>query len=123
MHRPLSLLAWATAAYATSLRSACTVSHIRESLPEGGYILGVTFDHSSVTVNPVYNASHSGEVFFPDATINYCNVTFSYTHTGSDQSVILGYYMPSPTTSRTGSSLLEVVHTLFNLALCPHPVV
>ncbi|KAJ5118718.1 uncharacterized protein N7443_007650 [Penicillium atrosanguineum] len=96
MHRALSLLAWSCAAYATSLRSACTASHIRDSLPEDGYILGVIFDHSSVTASPVYNASHSGEVFFPDATINYCNITFSYTHTGSDQSVIVGYYMPSP---------------------------
>ncbi|KAJ5724325.1 tannase [Penicillium malachiteum] len=92
----LSLLAFASTAFATSLRSACTTSRVRESLPEDGYILGVTFDKDSVTANTVYNASHSGSVFFPDAAINYCNVTFSYTHTGSDQSVIVGYYMPAP---------------------------
>ncbi|KAJ5703277.1 tannase [Penicillium malachiteum] len=53
----------------------------------------------------VSNASHSGEVFFPDATINYCNVTFSYTHTGSDQSVIVGYYMPAPDAFETSGSM------------------
>ncbi|KAJ5913085.1 tannase [Penicillium tannophilum] len=96
MNRALILLASASAAYATSLSSACTAARVRNSLPEDGYILGVTFDHDSVTANAVYNSSHSDEVFFPDATINYCNVTFSYTHEGSDDSVIVGYYMPAP---------------------------
>jgi tannase len=96
MYQAWLLLASAGVAYATSLSSACTVARVRDSLPEDGYILGVTFDHDSVTANAVYNSSHSDEAFFPDATINYCNVTFSYTHAGSDDSVIVGYYMPAP---------------------------
>lgn len=95
MQRSIAILSWAAAAYATSLSSTCTVSHIKSSLPEDGYILGVTFDHSSVTANAVYNTSYSN-YFFPDATIDYCNVTFSYSHAGSDDTVILGYYMPAP---------------------------
>lgn len=96
MNKFLSLLALSSVAYATSLGSACTVSRIRDSLPKNDYILGVTFDHDSVTANAVYNSSHSDGTFFPDATIDFCNVTFSYTHSGLDQTVIVGYYLPSP---------------------------
>ncbi|CAI7605229.1 unnamed protein product [Penicillium palitans] len=91
-----AILDTTSVAYATSLGSACTVSRVRDSLPENDYILGVTFDHDSVTANAVYNSSHSDGTFFPDATIDFCNVTFSYTHSGLDQTVIVGYYLPSP---------------------------
>ncbi|KGO59552.1 Tannase/feruloyl esterase [Penicillium expansum] len=96
MNQLLSFLTLASVAYATSLGSACTVSRIRDSLPENNYILGVTFGHDSVTANAVYNSSHSDGTFFPDATIDFCNVTFSYTHSGLDQTVIVGYYLPAP---------------------------
>lgn len=86
----------ASTAYATSLANACNPSRIRNFLPEDGYILGVTFDKNSVTANAVYNSSYAHSVPFPDATTDFCNVTFSCTHTELDQSVILGYYVPVP---------------------------
>lgn len=96
LQHALSLLALGSAAYATSLGTSCTAANVRAALPEDGYILGTKFDESSVTANAVYNSSISDENFFPDGVISFCNVTFSYTHEGSGQDVIVGYYMPSP---------------------------
>lgn len=36
-------------------------------------------------------------MFFPDATYDYCNVTFSYAHNGRGDNVNLQYWLPSPT--------------------------
>ncbi|PYH92492.1 tannase and feruloyl esterase [Aspergillus ellipticus CBS 707.79] len=90
------LLTGSGAAYAASLAEYCTTSRVASSLPDDDFILGVSFDKSSVTANAVYNETNTDDNFFPDATINYCNVTFSYEHAESGISVIVGYYLPGP---------------------------
>lgn len=86
----------ASAAAATSLADVCTTSHVRSALPANGTLFGLSMTPSSVTANPVYNASTSGQLFFPNATYDYCNVTFSYTHNGRGDNVNLQYWLPSP---------------------------
>ncbi|PQE27725.1 Tannase feruloyl esterase protein [Rutstroemia sp. NJR-2017a BVV2] len=92
----LFLVSGATTATAASLASVCSTSHISSALSAIENINGITLNANSVTANAVYNETHTGETFFPDDTINYCNVTFSYTHNGLNDTVLLGYYMPAP---------------------------
>lgn len=83
----------------TSLASVCTADYVSSVLPAAGSIdgLGITFDTSSVTANAVYNYSTTDETMWPDASFDFCNVTFSYSHDGLDgDSVILKYWLPSP---------------------------
>ncbi|KAI3023166.1 Ankyrin repeats (3 copies) family protein [Aspergillus niger] len=84
----------ATAAHAASLADVCTTSNVKAALPSSVY--GLTMIPSSVTASPVYNASTSGQVFFPDATYDYCGVTFNYTHNGRGDTVKLQYWLPAP---------------------------
>lgn len=87
----------ASGAYATSsLADVCTSSYVRQAMPSNGTIEGIIVNLSSVTANPVYNASSSGQEFFPDATFDYCNVTVSYSHDGLQDNVNLYYWLPSP---------------------------
>jgi tannase len=48
-------------------------------LEDDSYI-GINVDASSVSVLTGYNYSVSDNVMFPDATIDYCQVTFAYSH-------------------------------------------
>lgn len=80
-------------ANAASLADVCTTSKVQTSLPSG--LLGLTIDASSVTASPVYNASTSGQVFFPDATFDFCNVTLAYSHNGRDDQVLLNFWLPT----------------------------
>jgi tannase len=82
--------------HSLSLDEVCTTSHVQASLPANGTILGIAPDASSVTANAVYNASTSASDFFPAATYDYCNITFSYTHTGKSDIVHVQYWLPSP---------------------------
>ncbi|KUJ06809.1 feruloyl esterase-like protein B precursor [Mollisia scopiformis] len=81
------------------LYDVCTTSYVSASLSHDVIYLGttpVTIDPSSIQVNPVLNNSVSGSANFPDATFDYCNVTFAYTHTGRNDSVLVAYWLPSP---------------------------
>lgn len=89
----LTASATAAVAQATSLNDACTVSHVRNSLPENGTYI---FYPSTVTANAVYNTTVSGQTFYPDATFDYCNITFAYGHAGKDDRVLQEYWLPSP---------------------------
>lgn len=82
--------------YATTLDGVCTSSYVQASLPSADFYTGITIDNSSVSATPVYNTSVSGQDFFPDATFDYCNVSFAYTHNGRDDQVLLWYWLPAP---------------------------
>lgn len=61
----------------------CSVSHVQNSLPLNGTLLGIEMIPSSVEFNV---ANHSGQ--------SYCNISVSYTHTGKNDSVLLNYALP-----------------------------
>ncbi|KAI9643304.1 hypothetical protein NHQ30_007922 [Ciborinia camelliae] len=87
----------AAAASAACLADVCTTSYIASTLSSIGTPLkGATINTATITANAVYNQSETGSVFAPDAIIDFCNVTFQYTHDGQNDNVIVGYYMPSP---------------------------
>lgn len=80
----------------TSLATVCTSTYVQNALPLDA-ISGVQIDQTSITVNPVYNASFTDSDFFPNAyDQSYCNVTFSYSHTGKSDSIIVWYWLPAP---------------------------
>lgn len=69
---------------------------VAASLPANDILFGLSMNPSSVTASPVYNASASGQFVFPNATYDYCNVTFSYAHKGRGDNVNLQYWLPNP---------------------------
>ncbi|KAL5328841.1 hypothetical protein ACEPPN_002349 [Leptodophora sp. 'Broadleaf-Isolate-01'] len=92
----ISTTALAVGAYAVTINDVCTTSYVQASLPADGFVRGLTFDSTSVTASPVFNASVSGAEMFPDATFDFCNVTFAYTHDGTSDTVHLNYWLPAP---------------------------
>ncbi|KAG4439177.1 hypothetical protein IFR05_005330 [Cadophora sp. M221] len=93
---PISTAALAFGAFAVTINDVCTTSYVQASLPADGFVRGLTFDSTSVTASPVFNASVSGAEMFPDATFDFCNVTFAYTHDGTSDTVHLNYWLPAP---------------------------
>ena len=83
-------------ASAASLNDVCTPAYVRAHLPVPGFYQGLSLDTSSVTANPVTQASVVNNAFFPDATFNYCNVSFTYSHDGLEDEVALTYWLPAP---------------------------
>ncbi|KAK4508749.1 hypothetical protein PRZ48_002488 [Zasmidium cellare] len=82
-------------ASASSLAGVCTTAHARASLPHDAY-QGILIDDSSVQANSFSNISIS-DVMYPDAVIDYCNVTFAYSHEGRvDDRVLVTYWLPAP---------------------------
>jgi len=90
----LLAVAAVSVARAASLASLCTSSHVISSLPLD--LFGMTIDSTSITAAPVYNASSSGSVMFPDAIFDYCNITMAYSHNGRGDQVVLNFWTPSP---------------------------
>lgn len=94
------LAAMSLTAHAASLADVCTTSYVAAHLPASGYYgdYALTVDSSSVTANPVYNFSVGAvySPFFPAATFDYCNVSFTYSHDGRDDSVLLTLWLPAP---------------------------
>ncbi|KAF5878767.1 putative tannase subunit protein [Botrytis fragariae] len=91
-----AIAAAAATASADSLTDICTTAVAKAALPADGTLFGSSVIPSSVTANVVYNTSVSGQTFFPDATVNFCNVTFSYTHNGRGDNVVLTLWLPAP---------------------------
>ncbi|KAJ5832114.1 hypothetical protein N7474_000425 [Penicillium riverlandense] len=92
-----ALLGSASIAQATtSLDDVCTVSYVKKSLPADDFISGIAVDSSSVTAQPFTNVKIASANFYPDATIDFCNVTFAYTHSGRNDRVLVNYWLPPP---------------------------
>jgi tannase len=81
---------------ALTLDELCTNSYITAHFPAVDFFDGITLEPSTVNTTSYTNASTAGGVFFPAATYDYCQVTFSYTHNGRNDSVALTYWLPSP---------------------------
>ena len=99
MYLPASIyVIWITiaAASAASLGQVCTSSYVQASLPSVGFYNGVSIDTSSVAATSVYNTSVSNQNNYPDATFDYCNVSFAYSHNGRNDQVLVWYWLPSP---------------------------
>ena len=74
---------------ATTLEHICSPAYITQALPPSGYLKGITVDTSSVVATTVQNVSMTGTVDFPAATIDFCNVTWAYSHQGRSDKVAL----------------------------------
>lgn len=91
-----ALAAAGSIAQAATLQDVCTSSYAKAALPADDFLAGVTIDPSTITASAVTNSSVSGSVYYPDATFDYCNVTFAYTHNGLDDQVYVQYWLPTP---------------------------
>lgn len=80
---------------ASTLNSLCSPKYVANVLPTSDFGLGISVA-SNVTAAPVYNYTTSEQVFFPGSTIDFCNVTLSYSHNGLDDKVLLEIWLPAP---------------------------
>ncbi|KAH8668918.1 Tannase/feruloyl esterase [Xylariales sp. PMI_506] len=79
-----------------TLEDLCTTDYAKTALPADSTIPGITIDASSIQVSLVTNSSVTG-VFFPTSTIDYCNITFAYSHNGlANDTVHVSYWVPAP---------------------------
>lgn len=85
---------------ATTLDDICTPSYVASHLPASGYYgdYAISINAGSVTANPVanYTVGPLDSPMFPAASFDYCNVTFSYSHDGRGDSVLLTFWLPTP---------------------------
>ncbi|KAI1656003.1 feruloyl esterase-like protein B precursor [Daldinia decipiens] len=92
----LGLSALIGAARAASLSDYCTPAFATGVLPVQDLGLGVTIDVSSVSAILATNKSVSSE-WFGTAAIDYCNITFAYSHNGIANDVVhVSYLVPPP---------------------------
>ncbi|CZR55644.1 related to tannase precursor [Phialocephala subalpina] len=91
-----AVAAFSSMVQALTLDDLCTTSYITAHFPAVDFYDGITLDPTSINTTAVTNASTSGSVFFPDATFDYCQVTFTYSHNGRNDSVALTYWLPTP---------------------------
>ncbi|KIV81328.1 hypothetical protein PV11_03519 [Exophiala sideris] len=94
--RRFTIAALLTVTRASTLNDVCTPSYVQRHLPAPGFYQGVTVNTSTVTANPVTNVTVADNDFFPDATFDYCNVSFTYSHDGVNDEVVLTYWLPTP---------------------------
>lgn len=74
----------------------CMISYAQVSLPSNNFYPGLTIDPSSVRATPDFNAEVIDQNMFPNAVFDYCNGTFSYSHSGFDDQVLVTYWLPTP---------------------------
>ncbi|KAI8965488.1 feruloyl esterase-like protein B precursor [Daldinia sp. FL1419] len=81
---------------AASLSDYCTSAYATSVLPVQNLGLGITVDTSSVSATLATNISVSSE-WFGTAEIDYCNITFAYSHDGiANDAVHVSYLVPPP---------------------------
>lgn len=91
-----------TSVACASLQDVCTASYIQASLPMQDLYLSdwgniaIAIDQSSVTATPFTNYSASGNVMYPDASFDFCEVNFAYSHPGRNDRVQVQYWLPAP---------------------------
>lgn len=85
----------ATAAAAFSL-SDCTTSYVSPLLPTStdDVPTGIAIHADTLTVASHYNYSVSDLLMWEDAVIEFCEVSFSYSHQNRDDSINVTYYLP-----------------------------
>lgn len=94
--RVLAAAASISAINAASLSDVCSSTYAQAALPASDFYPGITIDSSSTTAALVTNSSTTSE-WFPTETIEYCNVTFAYSHNGiTDDIVHVSYLVPAP---------------------------
>lgn len=92
----LSLSGVLTLVQAASLADICTVDYVTTALPVEDLGLAVTIDTSSVSVALTTNKT-IGSSWYPSAVVDYCTVTFAYSHNGlNNDTVHVSYLVPSP---------------------------
>lgn len=79
----------------SSLNSLCSPKYVASVLPTSDFGLGISIA-KNVSASPVFNYSSPSQVFFPGSTIDFCNVTLSYSHNGLNDEVLLRIWLPSP---------------------------
>ncbi|KAJ5913924.1 tannase and feruloyl esterase [Penicillium tannophilum] len=84
------------AASATSLSKACTKEFVKSNLPtsDDKIPLGITIDESSVTANTYRNYSVTDATFWENVNIDFCEVSFAYSHDNQDDKIVVEYWMP-----------------------------
>ncbi|TGO81177.1 hypothetical protein BPOR_1298g00020 [Botrytis porri] len=77
-----------------TLTDICTSTYLAANFLADDFYDGITLDPTCITAKTVTNATASS-VFYPNAVIDYCAVTFKYSHNGLDDSVLLTYWIPA----------------------------
>ncbi|KAK9425312.1 putative Tannase subunit [Seiridium unicorne] len=92
----LAAAALPAVAQALTLDDICTEEFATAALPAAGFSPGITIDNTSVTTTATYGSEVESE-WYPTATIDYCNVTFAYTHDAiAGDLVHVTYWLPAP---------------------------
>ncbi|KAI0844919.1 feruloyl esterase-like protein B precursor [Daldinia vernicosa] len=92
----IGLSALVGSARAVSLSDYCTATFATSVLPTQDLGLGVTLDVSSVSATLATNKSFTSE-WFGTVAIDYCNITFAYSHDGIANDVVhVSYLVPPP---------------------------
>ena len=82
---------WAPAFATTTshLADLCTVAYVQSVLPPSGLITGISPSSTSVTANAVTNyTATAGNTNPSKVGLDFCNITFSYSHAGLNDRVI-----------------------------------
>lgn len=84
------------AVQAATLDSICSKSYAQAALPTDNLPPGIKIDPSSLSAELFTNQTLSSD-WFPTSTVDYCNITFAYSHNGiANDRVHVTYWVPAP---------------------------